>query len=313
MTTANSKLKLRHLRKIRTLNLLALLCLSALAGQAQSIPDSNPQKGLSIAGTYTIDKLQTIDRVNGNVMYHIPLVRLPKVGPDDPFQLELIYNSQNLVASYTYVTDTRLGPNQYMSQATLGGGDGWTFNASYSVSVEGRSYPGGSGPPCPNPGAYKIYRVILKTPDGAQHSLNLYGESADGGEATGGYYDLNPFNGYRATCNGSGGSSTDSGPFTYFTNDGSYLKVTVWPGAALSSPSSWTISYPTGTVVAGDSQAGMQSITDRNGNVTTMSADPDTKANAVISNAAGSIRLQTTYANGTPTTTVTAAGFGVTQ
>jgi hypothetical protein len=86
---------------------ICLLCSLSIA-LGQSVPDNAPQTGLLPSGTYTIDKLETIDRVNGNVMYHIPLASLPRVGPSDPFQLELVYNSQNLVANYSYVSDPRL-------------------------------------------------------------------------------------------------------------------------------------------------------------------------------------------------------------
>jgi len=70
-------------------------------------PDEYPQVGVLPSGLYSVDKLETIDRVSGNVMYSIPLASLPKVGPGSPFQLKLTYNSSNLAAYYTSRSDPR--------------------------------------------------------------------------------------------------------------------------------------------------------------------------------------------------------------
>ena len=68
---------------------ICFLCI-VNASLGQSVPDSAPQTGLLPSNTYTTDKLETIDRVNGNVMQHIPLASLPQVGSSNPFQLELV-------------------------------------------------------------------------------------------------------------------------------------------------------------------------------------------------------------------------------
>src|SRR5205807_2831576 len=59
-------------------------CGLAPLAYAQSALITAPQMGLLPSGLYAIDKLETIDRVGGNVMYRIPLASLPRAGSEEP-------------------------------------------------------------------------------------------------------------------------------------------------------------------------------------------------------------------------------------
>jgi YD repeat-containing protein len=275
---------------------------------AQSVQDTTPQIGLLPSNTYQIDKLETIDRVNGNLMYNIPLASLPPVGPEKPFQLSLVYNSQNLRANYSFVTDLRLGQNGYMSKASLGADNGWNYNIRYSVLAEVR--PNDPSVSTCTAEQSNPYRMWFQTPDGARHLLILYGYSSPTND---GFYSVDAERGVSLSCNGSG-STPVQGPLTYFTNDGSYIKVTVVNPGAGAANLQWEASLSDGTVVsATGTQGGANgplTIKDRNGNVTSI---VPSISGFTISNAAGSINADIVQASGQETHKITTKGFdGVT-
>jgi RHS repeat-associated protein len=278
-------------------------CGLAPLAYAQSALATAPQMGLVPSGLYAVDKLETIDRVSGNVMYRIPLVSLPKVGSEQPFQLALTYNSQTLRAAYGTFSDPRTGgPNTFATRATLSVDGDWKFNINYAMVLEDR--PVGDVSTCTVSNT-KTHRVYLQTPDGARHYLSLYGETDDQG-----YYAADPWGGLIANCNPPFPQITS--PLVYFTDDGTYIKVVVAdPGN--NANTHWYAYFPDGTTVSGllTAAPGLPypeslTITDRNGNATNVVHPPNTDQ-TVISNAAGSITITGIYGT---VTTVSANGFG---
>jgi len=284
------------------------LCLP-VCGMAQTRADMAPRIGLLPGGLYSLDQLETIDRVSGNVGYRIPLVSLPKVGPEQPFQLALTYNSQTLRAGYGTFSDPRTGgPNTFATSATLSVDGDWRFNFNYAMVLEARAIGSVSTCTVSNTNTNRVY---LQTPDGARHYLSLYGQTDDQG-----YYAADPWAGRIANCNPPFPQITS--PLVYFTDDGTYIKVVVADPGNGGNTHRYAY-FPDGTTVTGVLTAApglpypqSLTITDRNGNATNV-VHNGVAGQTVISNLAGSITIAGMFDapdHAADTLTVTAAGFG---
>jgi RHS repeat-associated protein len=145
---------------------------------------------------------------------------------------------------------------------------GWNYGNNYglSLALSPTSPVYGGTANCSVPSSYLWYQLSAIFPDGSSHILHLMGASDNQGN---GYYQALPGAG-TPPC------GTYSGDYTYFTNDGTYVKVVIGansgnPNCPVYTPAfcwttyTWTMYFPDGTQVVG---AGSQtiSITDRNGN-----------------------------------------------
>jgi len=164
--------------------------------------------------------------------------------------------------------------------------------AAFQVAEESRS---GAINACPSASAYKLIRLWFVTADGARHQLGLFGDLDDAGT---GFYATDPVAGVVRTCgNGTGIASSISGPLTYFTVDGTYIKVVIGFPAYVNKTLQYTAYFPDGTVITNNSISSSEqisSMTDRNGNATTFDYKFPAGApqSTTISNAAGSITIQ---------------------
>jgi hypothetical protein len=236
--------------------------------------------GVSPTGSYAISNLETIDNVYGGVSYNIPLASLPPGRAGFSMGLPLVYNSNiwNVVQvglpGGTCAIPSETGGGIYCNYLTPSGNGGWQYGNEYGLSLAvNMAYENGlTQPNCQGagvPDTYKYYQLSAVLPDGSHHLLYLNGALDDSGN---GYYQELP--GATPACKA---LSTLTGPYyTYFTADGTYLKVVIAASAGnlCAAPSvpdpcwtsyTWTMYFPDGTQVIGQaSQAA--SILDRNGN-----------------------------------------------
>jgi hypothetical protein len=151
--------------------ILALLvtCPPWLCGQTLS--DPSPKTGIHTTGLYSVNDIETLDHVSGNLMLNIPLGTL---GPDrsgSSHGLSLVFNSHIWDASPAGVNPD--GSTYYHFDASSGGG--WNYPLEYRIEQSVRFYPNpicntGSGVTDEQTHSFKNWIVF---PDGSKHLLRL--------------------------------------------------------------------------------------------------------------------------------------------
>jgi RHS repeat-associated protein len=234
---------------------------------AQVLPETMPQRGLVAGEQYAISDLETINTVNGNVFYRIPLASLPPGRAGFSSGVNLTYNSE--------VYDIRPvsgGSVIYEALATSQWG-GWQYGYMYRLNLDQRPNLTGSYNCIGTADNWKLYRLSVISPDGSHHTLHLYPNtpSNPAGWAYSdyqgdGFYETDP----AGQTNGCSAARPPSGDLTYSTSDGSYLKVVVGQHASTNwADHPWTIYFPDGGTATGKGGQ-MDAITDHNGNTITI-------------------------------------------
>lgn len=256
-----------------------LLCGCVASGQESGPDFIDPVRGYQPVATYSLDGIEAINQSNGNVLFHIPLANL-YTGPGDfPLKsLDLYYNS----AIYTTTTHTlnvwtTTGgtpvdtPYTYY-QVSLSPDGGWHYGTGYWLEELERPFSDSgavSGAPptqwCTD--HIEQWRILVVLPDGSKHELRPSGysqyESADG------YFQITPNPGDQNIPSGCGGSVvTLPSSLTYYSIDGSYLRLVVQTGSSWQYD--WTLYFPDGSNVQSSQTLGGEKITDRNGNTVTI-------------------------------------------
>ena len=233
---------------------------------------ARPDRGINPGGSYSVSDIENINLQNGNVNLSIPLASLPPIaGGKLSLTVSATYNSKvwNMMRQEqvggglpyrTYVVDT----------PSVSDAGGWHVNGGYALfpreAPEDFAY---QIPPPPNqsdPEAvleyqrltqHNWYKLVLRTPDGAEHELRPAGGSYHmyGGVT----YPRTYLWGYFYETPDNTGTT-----MRYNSTDGTYLSAIVNP-ANHSSGIWWTIFLPDGTQVIKYTN-GIQRIRDTNGN-----------------------------------------------
>ncbi len=256
-----------------TLSLTGLSLLVLLIGgvrlQAQTSA-ARPDRGIMPGASYSVSDTENISLTNGNVNLTIPLAQLPPIaGGKLKFGLNAIYNSKiwNITRS-----QARLGPlddcgSWIVSTPQLSDAGGWRIGAGYQLvlreAIEDFNYFRPQPAPPQDPCGINLqdqvlmqdrwFRVVLITPDGAEHEMrptDSYAPFSGTGDAS------FLFNYYRNT------PDTVGGPIRYYSLDGSYMWAVVNPS---SSSIRWTVYLNDGTRIIQYSD-GTQRMQDTNGN-----------------------------------------------
>lgn len=274
----NERFAIPRLMLRRRMNAWAALCVVGSGiMMAQSTPDTMPQRGIVPAGSYTISDIETINSVNGNLMYRIPLATLPPGNAGWTADVSLIYNSQ--IYDITLSTGNSIAdPTTPVLYQTLTGspwGD-WRYSYSYGIVLETRPSPqlNGSYNCYTSEENWKIYKLKVITPDGSYHTLHLYPNtpSVPAGFA---YWDIDGDGYFAIKPDGKGSGcpfvSPATGDLTYYTTDGTYMKV-VFSGSNNTYWTSrpWTIYFGDGRTASGHGSQ-METMSDRNGNTISVS------------------------------------------
>jgi RHS repeat-associated protein len=283
-----------------------LLCLSAtsvsrLYGQANGLPNT-PATGLMATGSYTASETDRVDVTNGNVSMVYPLAKLPPGRGGSGFGLNLLYDSKLWTWEYDFEREVLVA----------NAASNWRYGLGYSLEL--KEYPNWTwNTECALP-VHNIFLFQLRliSPDGSKRVLQLRNNGYVGYRNESTYYPvrMDGFNEYRNLCGA--GSAFESGTLTYYTTDGSFLRVDiVIDGDGNMYNNAWTLYLPDGGRVVGQTaQNAPQTIYDRNGNWVTI--DNQTLGNGnparVVTDQFGRSIILETRAGTPPTDRVTVAG-----
>jgi RHS repeat-associated protein len=224
-------------------------------GQAPGRPD----RGIKAAASYSVSDIENISLSNGNVNVSIPLAGLPPMsGGELSWTVSAIYNSK----TWDMVRDERripLGPGYVVESLQESDAGKWIVGGAYGIVFrESRADFNWQDPLAGDPdegilvGQHNWFKVLLSTPDGAEHELRPLGVLGFPGSR-------DYLRGYYGTIPGTNGN-----PMVYYSFDGSYLWAVVNPDNG-NYPIRWEIYLPDGTKIV-QRRNGIQRITDTNGN-----------------------------------------------
>src|SRR5712691_10841623 len=230
---------------------IAALVAAFLAGvlQAQPQPSTQvtiPQRGVTPAGFYGVSEIETIDSVSGNLSLRIPLTSFPAGRTGASASVALIYNSS------IYAWDgEQLVNSDFISPGDSGG---WHYSYDYNFTNDYIPFDNSN---CNSSVDYAYYRYRLITPDGSSHVLFIRGRTDD-------------WHGYYAYASINCQPAFETQTVSFYTADGTYLRMTrtpgtVPPGYLYPVGSTWTLYLPDGHIVTGLDQSTTR-IADRNGN-----------------------------------------------
>jgi RHS repeat-associated protein len=257
------------------INIVVLLAsASAVRGQQQQL--DIPPLGTVPYGSYSVEKLETIDVTSGNVMINIPLTSMAPGAAGFSIPIGLNYNSSIYTWQATADPNDPSGPfqpvnSQFVDTASTAG---WRYSYRYVFTTD---YLGPVAPyPCSPPlGTQTWLRYRLITPDGSSHTLYVSGQNDN--QTYPAYYGLN-WN-YTACSPG-----FPSGTMNFYTADGSYIRM-VWQATGTGTPSGgplggvWTAYFPDGSKVRGTGPGDASDLWDRNTNHITIIPTTDSNGN----------------------------------
>lgn len=247
---------------------------------AQMPPDL-PYSGKSATGTFLASEMDSIDQATGNVNVKVPLAALPPGRAGSGFSLELVYNSA-LVDSLA----VQVGNNVLVGLSPSPDG-GWRYSHLFGLRFDELSALGGSCSNVPVP-SWRVYRTLLKTPDGSVRQLALAEHDDNNGD---GYFGVSPTKGRICTTQGNT-ESVPTGKMVYFTTDGSYIRVEISDtqfnpaceaGVRFTTPQcrQWQAFLADGSMYEGYGETA-RSHTDRNGNKVTFASYTDPASPGVV-------------------------------
>jgi RHS repeat-associated protein len=229
-------------RTFKTITVLAwtVYGIGALELAAQSDPYAVPNRGIVPWGTYSLDKIETVNVTNGNIALRIPLASLPAGRAGSRWAVDLFYNSTiwNLYYDPNNIPQSYLLPVSTVDPLDSGG---WHYSFDYTFVVDWYSDP---------PYLTDFYRFRIILPDGSSHILCRQ----DGCPIGDGYYAYQWFNpGYP------------TGILNFYSADSTFLRAT-WNA----STGAYTLYLPDGGRVQGYAgspyASGSTDIYDRNNN-----------------------------------------------
>ncbi|MCW5968345.1 MAG: hypothetical protein KIT57_07510 [Blastocatellales bacterium] len=238
------------------ISIAVLISLFCIPIEAQA-PPNNPNRGFHPAGSYSLGEVETINTVNGNLILQTPLGSLPPGRAGLSASLRLTYNGKLWDSFVNYFYN---GGNYYTENLLYQSPEGgWRYSYQYQLQAEHRPLDP-SHSPCQDAEDRFVHRVKMSFPDGSTHVFRIYGyQEMDG-------YSEMRNDGWMNSCNGSGYVPVTTGTLTYYSIDGSFLRLDIdhdSDGMNLNNP--WTLYYPNGMRVTGGGTAN-QRIHDRNGN-----------------------------------------------
>jgi RHS repeat-associated protein len=248
-----------------------VLSLSVLAGggaaavhaqeeTTQSDTTAEPQRGFRPGGSYALSNIESINTVNGNLMMNLPLGALPAGRGGLSAGINLLYNSKLYDLRTRIVSSVGEQREIFNVQESVEGG--WRYALRYELQVLTSGYQ----PPTGNQGStitcqdyHRVYyyKVKLALPDGSLHELRLHGYGEENG-----FYAYKPDGTTTGYC---ASPPPLNGDLTYYTTDGTFLKLIVRHDADQDWENNpWTLYLPDGSRVTGGNAP--QRIYDRNNN-----------------------------------------------
>jgi hypothetical protein len=223
----------------------------APVAEAQVYPygfDTRPPRGFMPAADQVTSPIDSIDAVTGKLHLQIPLASLPQRRAGLGYDLDLVYDS--------HLYDMDVSPDQQALQPEFTTG-GWSYNfMNYKFDGELRPVT-----QCQTTNDYPYIRMRVSLPDGSLHILHRNGETF----ADDGFYKFDPAGKPSSLC--SRYLPPITGWLTYYTTDGSFLKVEIYAdGTPDWYNKNWYLYFPNGQRVVGNKSNQVETIYDSNGN-----------------------------------------------
>ena len=218
-----------------------------IIASANAQDESNPQRGLYPGGSYLVSDIDTINTFNGNLMLNIPLASLPlgrggEAGPG----FGLTYNSK--LWDIQKIVDpgepgTGEGVTFYELEQSPNGG--WRFNVPVYTINEESFIPSDT-----NCNSGYVNRLIIIFPDGSRHEMYPSGYTLK--SSTQGKFARIRLDGWQATefqipgfCTVNYSLQTTN-TITYYSIDGTYLRLDVLHDNAGTGINPWILYFPDG-------------------------------------------------------------------
>lgn len=215
---------------------------------SQTAEQEIADRGVEPNQSYSSSQTETVDSTSGNVSLSIPLASLPQGRAGSGGGVSLNYNSS--------LYDVQPNSSETVYTVIKSPYGNWRYGYEFGLSLE--TQPGSCVEGTP-PSPPTLYRLHLAMPDGSSKVLYLRGQSV----AWDGFTAYKP-DGTSCVPN----TGRLSGPLTYFTADGSFLRLEMPVDSTGNTPwtsQQWTLYFPNGTQVTGINQQ-TSKITDHNGN-----------------------------------------------
>lgn len=260
---------------------ISLIVLSAVPGRSQgpSFPydvDPKPARGIMPTSEQLSGPLDNIDPTSGKLHIQIPLASLPAGHAGSGFDLTLAYDSHLFDVDYgeltLYFGDERNYVTKEITPSLTAGGWGYNFK-NYRIEEETRRIPSWQGSCESSDPQYvqeheRVFRYRVLLPDGSAHILYLLGHDDEKPGYWGdGFYAIN-MAGVRSPCAAQHPArypSNATGTLTFYTTDGSYLRLQINADGSDWRNKQWTLFYPDGRRVVGRSD-GAEHLYDANNN-----------------------------------------------
>ena len=233
----------------RLIGVIFTLLTILAAGQSMlAQTKTSPERGFNPGNSYAMSNIETISQRGGNLMLNVPLGSLPAGRGGMSAGLSLGYNSKIWDVEKPEPVDNKQFENLIPSED-----GGWRYGYQYKLKID--------GDPCDG------QKISLVTPDGGSHLLWLEGHTDQFG-----FVDYVPDGTFN--CAGEPSPQAQPNDLTYFTVDGSFLRVQViGDNDGISKNNQWTVFMPDGSqVIHNPNHVGdvalvlLQRIVDRNGN-----------------------------------------------
>lgn len=239
--------------------ILSLSSAVATPGWAQNT--AAPDRGFRPAGSYAIGDIESINNYSGNLSLHIPMASLPAGRGGHPgASVGLYYNSK---LYETYIQKNTSYPFDLLTFLQMDPDGGWKWDFDYRIKEEGAfdNMETSLRPTCPSQDAIYNIKVSIIFPDGSEHLFKSLGHNLG--------YDRIRSNGWVQGCNYPDYGYWTYNTVTYYTTDGTHLRLDVLHGnESFTNPNNtWILYFPDGSrITFNENGNGYQRFYDRNDN-----------------------------------------------
>jgi RHS repeat-associated protein len=246
--------------------------ISAFAQNPYNV-ETRPPRGFMPGADQLTSPVDSIDPIGGKLHLEIPLASLPRGRAGTGFDLNLVYDSHiyDLVPEILQPPpDLNLDPEVAWNLSSYSTG-GWHYNIdNLHLDIEGHSNAIEYYPDCTEESPKRVYRLRVSMLDGSLHTMQLrgYGAAMNDNYSGDGFFGIYPLTGRANVCAALHGDwpSQLTGWLTYYSIDGSYLKLEVYvDGSGNMDAAPFYIYYPDGQRATGHGFF-VDALYDANGN-----------------------------------------------
>src|SRR5437773_3149054 len=270
-------------RILMLLSILFIGLLSVATPQNLYTVETTPPRGFMPSADQLASPVDSIDPVSGKLHVEIPLASLPRTRGGFGFDLGLVYDSHLydiFPGLFTYSNPPQIATKYELDSLSLNGG--WSYNfKNYQLEGETRQGVDPSNQ-CPAGEELRVYRYRIRLADGSLHVLHLKPATSNidwnEGYKGDGFYPITASGKASACAAKWGWPAQTNGWFTYYTSDGSFLKLEINANGSNEGTQQWYLYFPDGRRVVGRGYEA-EKLYDANGNVISFSNVLDAESN----------------------------------